>query len=115
MVVRSHGSISPSTATAAPSPINLPFSLLLNREIASAGVVGKKTKQCARPIAVETNCGKNGKGSVLSVRGRIPSDGTRLAPGLRGDEGIRAQLEFPLETYAFSVLQSIIVDHLGGR
>src|SRR5215468_9808200 len=107
----SHGSISPSTAAATPRAINLPFSRTLNREIARAGVVGKETKQRARPIAVKPNCGKNGKGSVLSVPRRVPRDGLRLGPGRLADQGVRAQLEFPLESQGSSILESIIVDH----
>jgi hypothetical protein len=79
--------------------------------MARAGAVGPKTKQRACPIVVETNCRKNGEDSVLSIPGRIPSDRLRADPGFRADQGICAQLEFPLENHGLFILESIIVDH----
>ena len=74
-------------------------------------LLAKKQSSARVRSRLKPTAEKNGKGSVLSVRGRIPSDGMRLTPGLRGDEGIRAQLELRLENGGLSILESIIVDH----
>ena len=88
--LRIHGLRSPSATFATPGMINLPLTLLLDHESARTGVIAPETKYCARPVAVESNCRKNGE----RFSWLVPSDGLRAGPGFRADQGIRAQLEF---------------------